>query len=299
MKAAYYIIILSCLLIVIACSPQKFIAKNAKNNLLNDQALKNAHVGISLYDPAEKKYLYNYQGEKYFVPASNMKIVTCYAAMKYLGDSLAGIHYEEGPEFITIVPTGDPTLLHADYAKQPVIDFLKNTSKPLQVVHTNWSENALGAGWSWGDYNANYMVERSPMPVYGNILRWVQENDETATTGNDFEKTPFIYSVPEMNWKVRFNTDTIRRSFYVQRDRDQNIFHITQGREKKAEQEVPFVTNGLQSAMELLPDTIRKPLELSNAVLVLPGTQSRGKQRTDFTGFSGLNWPSLSSSGKF
>ncbi len=43
--------------------------------------------------PVPINILYNYQGDKYFVPASNTKIPTCYAAMKYLGDSLVGLKY--------------------------------------------------------------------------------------------------------------------------------------------------------------------------------------------------------------
>jgi D-alanyl-D-alanine carboxypeptidase/D-alanyl-D-alanine-endopeptidase (penicillin-binding protein 4) len=281
-SAAFFII-----LFFVACSPQKFIGKE-KNSLLSEQSLANAHVGISVYDPVEKKYLYNYQGEKYFVPASNTKIFTCYAAMKYLGDSLAGIQYEEGPDAITLVPTGDPTLLHRDYLRQPVIDFLKKTNRPLQIVYKNWNENALGSGWSWDDYNAYYMAERSPLPVYGNILQWVQENDESASSGNDFEKTPFIYSIPEVNWKVRFNTDTTRKSFYVRRQRDENIYQVTQGNEKKREQEVPFVTHGLQSALELLPDTIHKQITLSEAVLEVGPRTSRNRQQAAYTGYSGL-----------
>ena len=42
----------------------------------------------SIYEPATNKYWYNFQADKYFVPASNTKLPTCYAAMKYLGDSL-------------------------------------------------------------------------------------------------------------------------------------------------------------------------------------------------------------------
>ena len=44
--------------------------------LINDSALVTAHVGVVVYDPEEKKYLYDYQGDKYFVPASNTKIPT-------------------------------------------------------------------------------------------------------------------------------------------------------------------------------------------------------------------------------
>lgn len=249
------------LLLFVACSPQRFINKEVTESLLKNASLQNAHVGISLYDPAEKKYLYNYQGEKFFVPASNTKIVTCYAAMKYLGDSLTGIRYRRYGNDLLLMPTGDPTFLHSDYLNQPVINFLRSADRPLMITGENWKENALGAGWSWGDYNASYMVERSPLPVYGNVLHWVQENSDGSTVENDFEKTPFIYSIPEMNWKVRFNTDSSRRNFYVQRDRDENVFHITQGNEKLKEQDVPFVTHGLQSALELLADTVGKPIK--------------------------------------
>jgi serine-type D-Ala-D-Ala carboxypeptidase/endopeptidase (penicillin-binding protein 4) len=275
-------------LFFVACSPQKFISKEVNGSLLKNASLQNALVGISLYDAAEKKFIYNYQGDKYFVPASNTKIITCYAAMKYLGDSLAGIHYEEGPNAITLVPTGDPTLLHRDFARQPVIDFLKSTNRPLQIIYKNWKENALGAGWSWGDYNASYSVERSPLPVYGNIITWVQEANEQSNSENIMDRTPFTYSIPEVNWKVRFTTDTSRRSFYVQRDRDENVFHITQSPEKKREQDVPFVTHGLQSALELLPDTIRKKIELSEAEMEVGPVRPRDRQQAVYTGYQGL-----------
>ena len=59
--------------------------------MLDATPLQTAHVGISIYEPATNKYWYDYQGDKYFTPASNIKIATCYAAMKYLGDSLVGL----------------------------------------------------------------------------------------------------------------------------------------------------------------------------------------------------------------
>ena len=70
-----------------SCSVSKQIARSANEDVLSSKPLQAAHVGLSIFDPASNKYLYNYQGDKYFVPASNTKIPTCYAAMKYLGDS--------------------------------------------------------------------------------------------------------------------------------------------------------------------------------------------------------------------
>jgi D-alanyl-D-alanine carboxypeptidase/D-alanyl-D-alanine-endopeptidase (penicillin-binding protein 4) len=112
-----------------SCSLQKQISKSATQFVLNDSSLKTAHVGISIYEPAANKYWFNYQGDHYFTPASNIKIPTCYAAMKYLGDSLEGALKMETDTAIFILPTGDPTLLHPDFKNQPVISFLKNATK--------------------------------------------------------------------------------------------------------------------------------------------------------------------------
>lgn len=256
--------IVSCFLLSLAicissCSLQKQIEKTANKTVLGDSSLQHAHVGISLYDVTANKYLYNYNASNYFVPASNTKIITCYAAMKYLGDSIAGIRYVETNKGIELVPTGDPTFLHPDYKNQPVLDFLKRTDKSLTVTAKNFTTDALGAGWSWSDYNFYYSAERSAWPVYGNIINWVQEIDTTT----DEPASPVIYSIPEINWKVRFDADTSRKNFYVQRDKDENVFVITEGTEKFKRQEVPFITHGVQSTVELLKDTCGKEIGIA------------------------------------
>ena len=78
-----------------SCSVQKGLKKTAETYLLNDAALQDAHTGIGLYDPQKKNWLYNYQGNKYFVPASNTKIMSCYAGMKYLGKDLPALEWVE------------------------------------------------------------------------------------------------------------------------------------------------------------------------------------------------------------
>ncbi|MDB5196986.1 MAG: hypothetical protein JWP88_1357, partial [Flaviaesturariibacter sp.] len=107
------------------CSPASQLSRSAKEKVLDNAALQTAHVGISIYEPATGKYWYNHQGDKYFVPASNTKIPTCYAAMKYLGDSLVGLKVREAESRIYIAGTGDPTLLLREFQNQPVCAFLK------------------------------------------------------------------------------------------------------------------------------------------------------------------------------
>jgi len=120
-------LILVPLITLVSCSSSRQIAKSAKANVLDNDALKTAHVGISIYEPATGRYWYNYEGDKYFVPASNTKLPTCYAAMKYLGDSLIGLRYEKaekgnGQYVILAQATGDPTFLYPEFRRQPVFE---------------------------------------------------------------------------------------------------------------------------------------------------------------------------------
>src|SRR6185369_3555067 len=136
----------SVLCILSSCSSQKKISTSATQLILKDSALTTAHVGISIYEPAKHKYWFNYQGDHYFTPASNTKIPTCYAAMKYLGDSLDGVFKMENDTAILIIPTGDPTLLHPDFKNQPVINFLQKATKKIYTTDLSWKEEALGSG---------------------------------------------------------------------------------------------------------------------------------------------------------
>jgi D-alanyl-D-alanine carboxypeptidase/D-alanyl-D-alanine-endopeptidase (penicillin-binding protein 4) len=71
-----------------SCKVTGQVSQKSVNAFLNDTAVRTGHAGISIYDPAAKKYLYNYNAEKNFIPSSNVKLFTLYAGMKYLGDSI-------------------------------------------------------------------------------------------------------------------------------------------------------------------------------------------------------------------
>ena len=136
-----------------SCSVSKQIGREARTDVLNNPAFISAHTGISIYEPATGKYWYNYEGDKYFVPASNTKLPTCYAAMKYLGDSLVSFRYSEDYNNLYITPAGDPTFLHTDFANQRVFDFLKNNDKAIIINTSTWQDERWGSGWSWDDYS--------------------------------------------------------------------------------------------------------------------------------------------------
>jgi len=252
MKYTLYILVFA---LLTSCGVNRQIARQADESLLHQPGLSAAHIGISIYDPAEKKYLYNYQGDKYFIPASNTKILSCYAAMKYLGDSLTGLRYAfQNDSTILIEPTGDPSFLHPDFAQQPVFDFLKTIHRPIQFNTGNWQEESLGSGWSWGDYLEPYMAQRSAFPVYGNIIR-------ISKQGNGLQINPGAFA------KLNQPAVDITKGFDVQKGWDTNALTIIPGRHQSLE--VPF--RPLQDEfLRLLQDTLHVKVSVTTAGTVHP-----------------------------
>ena len=245
-------------LCLVSCSLQKKIDKVAAKDLIKDSSLTAAHVGICIYEPSANKYWYNYQADKYFVPASNTKLFTLYAGMKFLGDSIDGIRYQETKDAIYLQPTGDPTFLHPDFMNQPIVKWLQQTSKKVYITDSNWQEKPLGYGWAWDDFSSYYMSERSPLPVYGNVIKWTQMRQQDASSTED----NIVYSEPEVDWKVKFNPERTS-TFNVIRRREENVFEISQGKEIMKVVDVPFLTNGVSSALELLKDTLQKEITVA------------------------------------
>jgi len=227
------------------CSSSRQLTKAAEQKVFRKAELQTAHIGISVYDPATGKYLYNHQGEKYFVPASNTKIPTCYVAMKYLGDSLKGMRYGVDGESIIIEPTGDPTFLHKDFKQHPVYDQLKAYKKV--VIQQPLFDDFLGSGWSWNDYKEGYMAQRSNLPIYGNTVRLLWRNDRKV-------------DVQPAYFNAAITTDqALLNGFAVEKPWEENRFILLPGNAKN--QEVPFRPN-IATIQALLEDTLKHSVAL-------------------------------------
>lgn len=246
-----YLLPLLLVIIFSHCSPSRQIARSANRQVIHDPALRLAHVGISIYDAGKGKYLYDYQGDKYFVPASNTKLATCYAALKYLGDSLVGMRYARTTQGLWIAPNGDPTFLHPDFAQQRVYDFLKKVDGPLIVSKAGWKEQRWGSGWSWNDYADNYMAERSLLPVYGNIARFSQALPDLRVMPRFFRKLTLVDT--SLNGKTYPAT--------VTREMENNRFRVEATTSTPRVIETPFYTGNFQVLLDLLSDTLGKQVE--------------------------------------
>lgn len=196
--AAYFLL----LVLMTSCSIQRKINLQAKKILIESPELNTAHVGISIYDDSSKAWLYNYQGDHFFIPSSNTKLFTLYAGLKFLQDSLvaARVAYDNGT--LIVQATGDPTFLHPDFAIQPLLNYLQNES--IEVIRLNiaFASQSFGDGWSWDDFQAPFMAERDPFPMYGNVAT-VKFADGNLTTIPPSIR-PFVIGMPEYEkpWSV-------------------------------------------------------------------------------------------------
>jgi serine-type D-Ala-D-Ala carboxypeptidase/endopeptidase (penicillin-binding protein 4) len=228
-----------------SCSISKKITRPVTKYVLENEAFVNAHTGISIYEPATGKYWYNYQAEKYFTPASNTKLATCYAAMKYLGDSLIGIKYEQiNDSMVVIKGMADPSFLHSDYTNNPVFDFLKEY-KHIEIVNPEFKDY-LGSGWGWGDYLEDYMAQRSAFPFHGNtvMVDWVNEHSLS-----------FLPSYFQQHSMVNEN---LSKGYNAYRPWDTNDFTFTDGRTKHSE--IPFRPDE-KTLQNLLKDTLKSDVK--------------------------------------
>jgi D-alanyl-D-alanine carboxypeptidase/D-alanyl-D-alanine-endopeptidase (penicillin-binding protein 4) len=235
------------------CSPARQLSRSARETVLDDEALRAAHVGISIYEPSTGKWWYNHQGDKYFVPASNTKIPTCYAAMKYLGDSLVGLRYALNGDGLLLEPTGDPTFLHPEFSHQPVLSFLQSTNKTMALSLANWGDQPWGNGWSWNDYSESYMAERSSMPIYGNVVRFSAPLNSLKVVPAYFGR----FTAPDTGQVVDNYPTGVRRALAG------NEFRIEARSSKVSSAEAPFYTHNSVLARALLADTLHKAVALS------------------------------------
>lgn len=156
------------------------------------------HVGISVYDLQKRKPIFNYRADNFFTPASNIKILTMYAALELLDEQLDAALYTEHGDSLFIWGGGDPGTFYPDIDVPGALpDFISASDKTIVFSDQHFRSARYGRGWSWDDYPHTFQCERNAFPVYGNRL-WINRRHDTISI------TP-SYLIP----LLKINTDTI------------------------------------------------------------------------------------------
>ncbi len=256
MKLQHSLFLVPCSIFILAsCSVSKQVSRQANTLLLKDTAIRTGHIGISIFEPETGKYWYNHNATKNFIPASNTKLFTLYAGMKYLGDSLAGLKYQMKGDSTIVEPSGDPTFLLSEFRNQPVLDFLK-TQKNIYLSEAFLYKDFLGNGWAWNDYKESYMAQRSSFPVYGNIVtvKWINQDS--------------IHVYPTFYQKQITVLEKLKTGFELIKGFEDNHFVFVKGNQKNKDVPIRPTSADIQS---LLEDTLKIKLGLDWWIYDKPG----------------------------
>jgi len=223
-------------------------------------------MGVSVYDPIRKKLLIQHNADQLFTPASNTKLLSFYAGLLFLPDSLPALRYAVQNDSLVIWGTGNPLLLHPDLPDTSVLAFLRGRAEPLVFSPANYAGPRFGAGWAWDDYADDYSPELSPLPIYGNVARFHKPTPLLPFRVIPSRFTDSIYADPSKR-------TTIRRNEFA------NRFWVPPSAGSR-QQDVPFRWSP-ELASDLLSDTLHRTVMVSSRPMPADTRLLRGGQPAD------------------
>jgi D-alanyl-D-alanine carboxypeptidase/D-alanyl-D-alanine-endopeptidase (penicillin-binding protein 4) len=210
----------------------------------NESTLAQRASGVMIKDLSTGKVLFEKNADQYFMPASNMKLLTFLQANRILGSQIPSFKYRETKDTLFFWGTGDISNLHPTIKNTALRDFLAASSKVLVYGSLMKPIPVMGSGWAWDDYNDHYSAEISDMPLYANLVNFSASAKRWKIVPDAFEAVSKTGSTLE-----------------VRRNRLKNQFELpVLTSEKYGSQDVPFITSPEMTTF-LLTDTLHKSVE--------------------------------------
>jgi serine-type D-Ala-D-Ala carboxypeptidase/endopeptidase (penicillin-binding protein 4) len=247
MKSLFIIVFLFYSVQLFAQSPEIRSKYEMLDEILGENSFFDNHLtGFMLYDLDSQWVQYEKNSHMNFIPASTTKLLTFYASLLVLKDSTVTFRYINKGDEITIWGSGDPSWKYPPIPQPKLKEFFKPYNK-INFSLENWKDTPFGFGWQWDDYYFSYSPERSPFPVYGNIVTFTNTN-----------KVP-VPNIPLFSSMLSKGEKEIRG---VQRDFNSNTFHYNPPLYVNQFSTLPFITSPDLMA-KLMEESFGKPVSLS------------------------------------
>jgi serine-type D-Ala-D-Ala carboxypeptidase/endopeptidase (penicillin-binding protein 4) len=217
----------------------------------DSEVFRQSITGFALYDPESDSMLYNRDAHRFFTPASNTKILTLYASLNALPDTLPSMRYTVVSDTLYFRGTGDPAFLNPNFEMNEVFEFLKSREEILVYYDSHYDDEHFGAGWSWDWYPAAYAPEKAPFPVYGNMMRLQTEQIALIMLNEEEPVKPAFFEryLENRGW----DGDQIE---LVRRDYETNsVFYVPKSDTARQEMNIPFKYDSAIFT-EMLADTL-------------------------------------------
>ncbi|PTS93955.1 peptidase S13 [Pedobacter sp. HMWF019] len=236
------------------CSLDRRVATKVKKAFQESAFLHQYPVGFELFDLDKGKVIYGQNNHQYFVPASNTKLYTFYAALMTLPDTIPALRYIEKGDSLIFWGTGDPSFLHRELQGKRALEFLRKHRGKLFYAPGRYTGEIYGAGWAWDDYNEDFQAEITELPLYGNLVEVQVEGGMKISPGA---------------FQPAFLRDSLsdRPQGSIKRDFLNNRFHVPSGTLTFKTQLLPFKTSTALT-LALLTDTLHR--EVGGIALKMP-----------------------------
>ena len=246
----FFGIVLLPLIFLSGCSVDRRMNKKLQH-VFKQSVLNNAsQVGFALKRVDGNRIVYEKNAHKYFTPASNAKLLTFYAALKMIPDSVPALRYVERGDSLIFWGTGDPSFLHSRLKGDKALKFLAESGKKLFFSAGRYTGNFYGLGWAWDDYNDYEQAEITELPIMDNVVT-------IKGTAGKLNVNPRLFT-------DRFLKDSLSaaKTFRIVRQFDRNEFNypamaVPEGYTAA----VPYKTS-TTTTLNLLTDTLHLNVQL-------------------------------------
>jgi len=239
-----------------------------RQQLDSSRTLRRQQVGMALADAATGQPLFGYNESKYFTPASTMKLLSLYAGLTLLPDSLPSLRYFSRGDTLFFQGTGDPTFLHGDVPSRRAYTFLATRPEKVLAYCDIATVPAYGPGWTWDDFGYYFQPERTAFPVYGNTVRFYAAAPQAVRTGPGAAVRVLPQRVRVMPRQFAPLTERASPDFRLSPDQDDEM-HVYRAQldnrftyrpsPKRWIDEVPYRTSR-PLLLRLLGDTLRRAI---------------------------------------
>lgn len=161
---SYSILFVVCLILWPASSAeaQRLTGRKIKKILQQSEITAEHYTGFVVADQETNRVLFDLNGNKPAVPASNTKLFTFYTALQLLGDSIPGLRYVRKGDSLIFWGTGDPSMLHPKLRSAKVYHFLRTSPYKLFFSAANQKNFREVYG------SSPYDIQPSSLPVAEN-----------------------------------------------------------------------------------------------------------------------------------
>ena len=267
LKSKLYLIICICAMLVSCSTPRSVTYTEVETPVQTEleqlfsesEVFSESITGFVLYDPETDSILHNRDANRYFTPASNTKILTVYTSLNALPDTLPSLHYEARNDTLYFHGTGDPAFLNPNFDFTDAYDFLAGRDEVLVYDDSRYDDEHFGSGWSWNWYPAAYAPEKSPFPMYGNMMRLQAQQVALIMLNEDVPVKPTYFErfLNQGEWDGD-QAELVTRNF-----RDNEILYVPKSDTASQERNIPFVYSTNLIA-DLLADTLGRDVGIYN-----------------------------------